>query len=126
LIPSITLLVVVVLLIVCIRRVGKIKTLKKNFQNMKRVGSEQKKILFFMAQVISSFVSISNNTGEKKQHPQPASSVANALGAANLGRVRTSCCCHPIRPRHVQNGAARIVPVSRRCVLNHFNKMHAS
>ena len=47
-------------------------------------GSVKGTVLFFMLQVISNFAQISSNTGEKKVYPEPAASIASALGIANL------------------------------------------
>ena len=58
--------------------------LAKQVKKVYRVGSVKLRLLFFAAQVISSFVSISSETGDKKKLPEPATTVAAALGATNL------------------------------------------
>jgi hypothetical protein len=50
-----------------------------------RTGAVKLRILLFTAQIISSFTSISEETGAKTKYPQPAANVAGALGIANFG-----------------------------------------
>jgi len=60
------------------------KTLElgKRFKRLVRLGRTKAGILFYVCQVISSFSSISSDTGSKG-HPEPAATFASALGATN-------------------------------------------
>ena len=64
--------------------VFKIKGCKKKLEALYATGENKLNILFFAAQMISQFASISGNTGEKRKYPQPAATVAAALGVSNV------------------------------------------
>ena len=76
-----TLIVIVGGLIVCL---CKMKRFKKKLMKLYRIGKVKLRTIFFVFQVISSFASISKDTGAQVKYPQPAASVAAAMGAANL------------------------------------------
>ena len=76
-----TLIVIVGGLIVCL---CKMKRFKKKVMKLYRIGKVKLRTIFFVFQVISSFASISKDTGAQVKYPQPAASVAAAMGAANL------------------------------------------
>ena len=55
-----------------------------------KLGRTKLSILFFLCQVISTFSSISDDTG-KNGHPEPAASFAAALGATNVDFLQVAC-----------------------------------
>ena len=58
--------------------------LKATAEALYAIGAVKGSVLFFTLQVISNFAQISSQTGDKKTYPEPAASVASALGIANL------------------------------------------
>ena len=84
------LLGVLALAATCVQRV------KQSFpmvKNLYRIGAVKVRVLFFAAQVISEFTTISSSTGSSR-YPEPASAFASGLGLTNLnafGLVPIEC-----------------------------------
>lgn len=64
--------------------VFKVDRLRAGAQKLYEIGAIKWRCAFFTGQVISAFSAISSKTGEKITYPQPAGTVAAALGISNL------------------------------------------
>ena len=67
--------------VACLSKIDRIKT---TAQKLYVIGVVKWRYIFFTCQVISSFQSISSETGEKTPFPDPAGTFAAALGVSNL------------------------------------------